>query len=139
MFLIDTNIFLELMLDQERADECERFLEEVKQGRQEAIITDLVLDSILLIMESKHKRPSELAMFLISLADYKGLQLYWLSVIDRAHATEHMDKLGLDFEDSTLVEVCKRLSLDGIVSFDRHFNNSRIRKLEPKEIVRGNR
>ena len=110
------------MLDQKRASGCEEYLKEVRQGRQEAIITDLVLDSILIIMESKSKLPSELASFLALLADYKGLKLYWLSIIDRLHATDHMNELDLDFEDSTLVEVCRRLSLDGIVSFDRDFD-----------------
>ena len=137
MFLIDANIFLELMLDQSKADECERFLGEVQKGHQEAIITDLALDSILIIMEAKHKRSSELATFLTSLADYEGLRPYWLSVVDRIHATEHMDELGLDFEDATQVEVCKRLSLDGIVTFDRDFDGLKgIKKLEPREILR---
>ena len=44
MLLIDANIFLELMLDQARADECEEFLAAVEEGAQEGIITDLILD-----------------------------------------------------------------------------------------------
>ena len=136
MLLIDANIFLELMLDQDRADECERFLATVEDGSQRAFITDLTLDSILIIMENKGKSPSELAMFISSIATYRGLKLYWLSLIDRLHATVHMSKTGLDFEDSTTLEAARRLSAEGIVSFDKDFEGlPDTLRLEPKELL----
>ena len=136
MLLIDANIFLELLLDQARADECERFLAAVEEGTQETFITDLILDSILIIMEEKGKTPSELATFISSVATYKGLRLYWLSLVDRLHATVHMSQMGLDFEDSTTLEASRRLSTRGIVSFDKHFDGlPDIRRLEPKDLL----
>jgi predicted nucleic acid-binding protein len=135
MLLIDANIFLELMLDQARADECERLLTAVEEGTREAIITDLILDSVLIVMENKGKGPSELATFISSIATYKGLRLYWLSLVDRLHATVHMSRMGLDFEDSTTFEAGRRLSVEGIVSFDADFDGlSEIRRLEPRDL-----
>ncbi len=136
MRLIDANIILELLLDQDRADECGDLLAVIKDGDQDVIITDLVLDSILIVMESRGKKPSELATFLSSIAAFKGLKLYWLSLLDRLHATEHMVQTGLDFEDATAYEVCRRLSLDGIVSFDKHFEGlPGLQRFEPKDLL----
>lgn len=136
MRLIDANIILELLLDQDRAEECGELLAAIKDGDEEVIITDLILDSILIVMESRGKNPSELATFLSSIAAFKGLKLYWLSLLDRLHATEHMAQTGLDFEDATAYEVCRRLSLDGIVSFDKHFEGlPGLQRFEPKDLL----
>mgnify|MGYP001098694406 CR=1 FL=1 len=136
MFLIDANIFLELMLDQARADECEKFLTAVEVGSKEAFITDLTLDSVLIIMEDKGKDATELATFISSIATYRGLRLYWLSLVDRLHATVHMSRTGLDFEDSTTLEASRRLSAEGIVSFDKDFDGIHdTRRLEPKDLL----
>jgi len=137
--LIDANIFLELMLDQARADECERFLAEIERGTQEAFITDLILDRIVLVMESRGKDAEELCTFISSVATYKGLKLYWLSLVDRLYATSHMSRLGLDFEDSTTLEAGRKLSVKGIVSFDKDFDGlPEIRRLEPKDLLTQN-
>jgi len=136
MLLLDANIFLELMLDQEKANECEELLAAVEDGSQEAAITELILDSIIIIMENKGKDASELAAFLSSIAAYKGLKLYWLSLLDRLRATVHMSRLGLDFEDSTTLEASKRINAEAIVSFDKHFDQLQgIKRMEPKEAL----
>jgi len=136
MFLIDANIFLELMLGQSRADECEAFLADVEDGSKEAVITDLTLDSILIVLEHKGRDASDLARFILSIASYRGLRLYWLSLVDRLHAVAHMDQTGLDFEDSTMLETYMRLKVEGIVSFDRDFNEVEgVKRIEPRDLI----
>ncbi|MEM4658733.1 MAG: hypothetical protein QXX77_09980 [Candidatus Methanosuratincola sp.] len=39
MILIDTNIFLELLMDQPNAEDCERLLSAVSEGKVEALVT----------------------------------------------------------------------------------------------------
>lgn len=135
MFLINSNIFLELILGQARADECEAFLAEVEEGSREAVITDLTLDSILIAMEHRGRDASDLAKFILSISSYRGLKMYWLSLVDRFHAVAHMDRLGLDFEDSTVLETCLRLKAEGIVSFDRDFDGVEgVRRIEPRDL-----
>src|SRR4030042_2348411 len=119
MFLIDTNVFLELMLGQARAKECEAFLTDVEEGTKEAVVTDLTLDSIIIILEYRGRDTSDLARFIVSIASYRGLKMYWLSLVDRLHAVAHMDRTGLDFEDSTMLETCLRLRAEGMGSFAR--------------------
>jgi len=43
MILIDTNIFLELFLGQEKAQECEEFLNKVSKGEIDAVITTFTI------------------------------------------------------------------------------------------------
>jgi len=43
MYLIDTNIFLELFLDRERREECEKFLSKVENGEIIGFITSFSL------------------------------------------------------------------------------------------------
>ena len=136
MLLIDANIFLEVMLDQARADECAAFLAAVDEGAQDAIITDLILDSVLIVMERKGKTAPELATFLSSIAAYRGLRLHWLSLADRLRATVRMSGTGLDFEDATTAEACRKLSAKGLVSFDRDFDRvPDVRRLEPRDLL----
>lgn len=137
MHIIDANIFLELQLDQRKADDCQLFLEAAQKGRIECFVTDLVLDSILIILENEGKGPSELQAFLASLAAFKGLRLYFLTLLDRLEATKIMRESGLDFEDSTLVRAAKRLKAEGIVSFDRDFDRLKdLNRLEPLKVLK---
>lgn len=136
MYLIDANIFLELQLDQERADECENLLLAVQRGKINALLTDLVLDSILIVMEDKGKHPSDLETFLMSLSSLKGLRIYVLTLLDRLEATRIMRECHLEFEDSTLVRTARKLRVDRVISFDRHFDKAEgISRVEPADIV----
>ncbi|MEM2107297.1 MAG: type II toxin-antitoxin system VapC family toxin [Candidatus Bathyarchaeia archaeon] len=136
MYFIDANIFLELLLDQERAAECENFLEHVCKGSIEGLTTDFIIDSIILIMEREGKSPSELSLFLLSLLGYKSLQIYFLSIRDRIEATKHMQRSDLDYDDSTTYQAMNRTQVDQIVSFDKDFDRiSSIKRLEPKDAL----
>jgi len=128
-------VFLELELDQERADECEVFLNKVKMGLLKAVTTGFHIDSILIIMENYGKSPSDLKTFLSSLLSYKGLEVYLLSILDRISATRWMDELKLDLDDAIAYHVMKRLNIDTIVSYDRHFDSIKdITRLEPSQL-----
>ncbi|MBS7623057.1 type II toxin-antitoxin system VapC family toxin [Candidatus Bathyarchaeota archaeon] len=134
MYFIDANIFLELLLDEERADDCEVFLERVRNGSIEGVTTDFIIDSIVLVMERWGKKPSELLLFLSSLLGYKSLQTHFLSLYERIEATKHMQSLNLDFDDSTTCQAMRSLRLDQIVSFDTDFDNvPGIKRIEPRE------
>jgi len=132
---VDSNVFLELELDQERADECEIFLNKVRKGVLRAITTGFHIDSILIVMENYGKSPSDLEIFLSSLLGYKGLEVYTLSILDRISATRWMDKLNLDLDDAIAYHVMKKLNIIKIVSYDRHFDSIKdITRLEPSEL-----
>jgi predicted nucleic acid-binding protein len=41
MLLVDANIFIELLLGQEKAVECENFLKKISSGELEAVVSNL--------------------------------------------------------------------------------------------------
>jgi len=135
VYFVDSNIFLELALDQERADDCEFFLNKVRKGVVKAVITCFHIDSIIIVMENYGKKPKTLRIFISSLYGYKGLRIYYLSLLDRILATKYMEEYGLDFDDALAYAVMRKLGISKIVSYDKHFDSLRdITRLEPSQI-----
>ncbi len=122
MYFVDANIFLELLLEQQKAEHCEKFLTKVKNGEEEAAITDFLVDALVLVLESHGRNSDDLATFISSLSAYKGLRIYFLSLVDRLFATRHMKEFGLDFDDATTYQAMKRMNISTLVSFDDDFD-----------------
>jgi predicted nucleic acid-binding protein len=134
--LLDSNIFLELELAEEHADACRRLLERVRDGKVKGYITDFHVDSIVLVMESYGKSWKDLLTFLVSLLKYKGLRICRLDHGDRIAAVQFMRDFDLGFDDALAIQALKKLSLDTIVSYDRHFDKvSGVKRITPEELV----
>ncbi len=130
MYLVDTNIFLEVLLLQQRKDECKSFLNLLKKGKQIGVITDFTIHSIIVIM-SNFNRLNELRVFLLSLTAYKGLKIYHTNITDEVMATEIALKEKLDMDDAIQYAVALSLNVEAIISFDKHFNSLKIPRKEP--------
>lgn len=135
MYFIDANIFLELALDQDKADDCEVFLKRVQNGGLRGVITDFLIDAIIIVMENRGKTPKDLRVFLSSLFGYKGLEVYLLSLLDKIKATKFMELFGFDFDDATTYQAMKRLKLEKIISYDKDFDSlPDVKRLEPPNV-----
>lgn len=120
--LIDTNIFLKVQLNQERAAQATKILKAVSVNNIKGYITDYTIDSVIIIMEHYNKSPDEIKKFLLSLLAYKGLEFYQLSIYDKIEATEHMKLLHLDFDDACMYQAMNVLKVEQIASFDVDFD-----------------
>jgi len=58
MYLIDTNIFLEILLEQEHADNCTRFFEDVARQQTLCLVTSYTLHSIETILSNLKRFPT---------------------------------------------------------------------------------
>ena len=65
MYFLDANVFLELALDQQRADQCSLFLRKIQKGLIKAVVTDFHVDTIMLMMEKYGKSPEIAAIHFI--------------------------------------------------------------------------
>jgi predicted nucleic acid-binding protein len=64
------------------------------------------------------------------------MTIYFLALSDRLGETRLMDDLKLDYEDSTVAQVAKRLSVEGVVSFDKDFDRAQgILRVEPATLL----
>jgi predicted nucleic acid-binding protein len=120
--LIDTNIFLEVQLNQDRTPQATQILQMVQSDTVKGYVTDYTIDSIALLMEHYRKTPDEIQTFLSSLLAYKGLEIYTISIFDRILATKHMQTFKLDYDDACQYQAMKVLKLNTIASFDKDFD-----------------
>ena len=99
MILIDANIVLEVLLQQERWEECEELLEKVRRGEIEASISRLSLYSIKLVM-MKYGKIEELKLLLTLFLTFKGLTIISTSPMDDVRILDVMGRFDLDFDDA---------------------------------------
>lgn len=135
MYLIDTNIFLEVMLSRDRSEECRKLLRMLRDDRLRGIVTDFTIHSIIVLLD-RLKRLNALKSFLQSLTAYKGLCIYATPLCDEIKAVDIAEKTGLDMDDS--IQYCAALSAkaEAIISFDKDFNNLEVPRKEPKDLVK---
>ena len=133
MYLIDTNIFLELLLDRERREECEKFLSKVENGEIIGFITSFSLHSIAIILE-KLKGLQAYRKFLEVILNFEGLIIYSTTPKDEIEICEIAKKFNLTFDDALHYYVARQFNLT-LVSFDKDFDRTDIKRKEPKEII----
>jgi predicted nucleic acid-binding protein len=135
VYLVDTNIFLEVMLSRKRSSECKRFLAMLRDGRASGVVSDFSIHSIMVLLDSL-KRREELRTFLASLTGYKGLRVHFTSIADELRAVELAEREGLDIDDAIQYAVALSVGAEAIVSFDKDFDGLKIPRVEPGDITR---
>ncbi len=133
MYLVDTNIFLEILLEQKRTAECESLFEKLQEGELTAFVSSFTMHSIEVIME-RTGRNDLLLEFLEDVDSAKGLKRLDTSTLDELEALQISKTLNLDFDDAIQYFICKSHNMK-IISFDRHFDNKGIMRIEPKDIL----
>ena len=132
MQLVDTNIFLELELNQEKSEKCIQFLQKVAKNETQAIITDFSVDAICILMQNKGKNPKDIRQFLVSLLAFKGMKIYFTTIFDKILSTSLMEKHGLDFDDALILQAMHSNNIKEIVSFDKDFDKIKgIKRIVP--------
>jgi len=134
MFLVDTNIFLEVMLARAKRRACIAFLESVRIGREKAAVTDFTIYSIMIILDG-HGKLRELNRFLRSLSAYKGLTLYAVSLEDKLQAVELAENNEFDIDDAVQYASARTVRANAIVSLDKHFDGHDIPRRDPSSFA----
>jgi len=129
--LLDTNIFLEVILDQERANEARTLLSEVEG--HEFFISDYSLHSIglLLFRRGKHE---VFRQFLKDMILGVGVAVITLSAQEMESLIEAAQRFGLDFDDAYQYAVAERYGLT-IVSFDSDFDRTERGRKTPEDLL----
>jgi predicted nucleic acid-binding protein len=133
MYLVDTNIFLEVLLSRAKKEECKQLLRSLRDGKKSSVVTDFTIHSIIVIMDSLSKL-NGLKIFLSSLLAYKGLHIYHTTITDEINATEIATQQKLDMDDAIQYSTALSTNIEAIISFDKHFNNLKVPRMEPHQI-----
>lgn len=131
MYLVDTNVWLELLLKQEQYQQALAFLEAVDSA--ELAITDFALDSIGVILVSK-KKPSVFEDFLSDIMVDSAILRIRLEVPDFKQAISIHRQHGLDFDDAYQYVAAEKHDLT-IVSFDAHFDRTPRGRQTPAQVL----
>ncbi|EQD56804.1 PilT domain-containing protein [mine drainage metagenome] len=131
MMVVDTNIFLETMLNQNRADECETLLKKIAIGELSVVVSRFSIHAI----EAIIGKGELIGTFLRDVNSSIGLRLYDTNTQDEIAVTLFQEASKLDFDDALQYFVAKKLGAESIISFDRDFDNLDIKRLEPNQVI----
>ena len=133
ILLLDTNIFLEMLLRQQRAEECRLMLERLSVSGVAIALTTFALYSIELNLE-QHGREDLLAPFLTDCKNGNFL-LMTTQFHDEENILSIIGQQQLDFDDAHQYWAAKKLGAR-LVSFDADFDKTDLRRFEPAAILK---
>lgn len=132
MYLIDTNIFLELFLDQENADSCEKLLNKIIKGELKAVTTRFTVHAV---EGTLTEEPEVTERFLETLNSSIGIEVAETELREERQIAQRSTNHSLDFDDMLQHFVASRESVDAIISLDSDFDETELERVEPKEVI----
>ena len=130
-YLVDTNVWLERLLDQEKSEIASRFFNLIPTD--ELFISDFTIHSIGVIL-SRLKKFDIFEKFIDDLFVNGQLEQLTLDPIDLLDVMKYIQKYKLDFDDSYQFLVAQKYDLT-LITFDKDFNVRGIKKNTPDEII----
>ena len=130
MFLVDTNIWLELILDQKRGQEVRDFFQKIEGG--EIAITEFSLYYIGIIL-SRLKKEEAYIDFISDALEDSGIKRIRLELPDLKQAILNKKKLNLDFDDAYQYTVARKFNLT-LVNFDSDFDRTDLERKTPSQV-----
>ena len=130
MYLVDTNVWLERLLDQARSDEVRKFLDRVPS--EQLYITDFTFHSIGVVL-TRLQRADALLRFTRDAFVEGAVGLAELEAEDMQRLVEVIAQFGLDFDDAYQYVVAERHDLI-LISFDDDFDRTERGRRTPREI-----
>ena len=131
--LLDTNIFLEVILEQEKADATRALL--AKTDVHEFFISDYSLHSIGLLL-FRRKQHDVFRRFVLDMVVNAGMIMTSLSAEDMEAVINAAHRFNLDFDDAYQYATAEEFNLT-IVSFDADFDRTERGRKMPGEILGG--
>ena len=132
MYLIDSNIWLELLLKQEKSDKVTEMLRNTQIDLLS--ISDFTLYSIGIIL-SKLKEFDLLNEFYNDVISNGKINIFNMNPNDLSRITNIEQKFNLDFDDAYQYLVAEEYDLT-IVSFDKDFDHTPKGRKTPVEIIK---
>ena len=129
MYLVDTNVWLERLLNQDKSDQVGRFLNDVSP--RDLFITDFAFHSICLIL-TRLARTEDLLDFVQDVCVEGAVNVVSIKPSDTRTLLEAIDAYKLDFDDSYQYVAAEQNGLT-LVSFDNDFDRTNKGKKNPAE------
>ncbi|MFA4877000.1 MAG: PIN domain-containing protein [Methanoregula sp.] len=131
MYLLDTNIFLELLLEQKESASVKALLSIMTPDQLG--ISDLAFHSIGIILYQKNAA-ALFSDFTRDLFGEGGIFIYSLGSDDIERLEKVSRSFSLDFDDAYQYVVAEKFGL-GLVSFDTDFDRTDRKRMTPADIL----
>jgi len=129
--LLDTNVFLEVLLEQANASDAIELLR--NKAEHSLFLSDYALHSIATLLIRK-RLPNALQAFLADIVDAGRVHVSAVPVPDLHIVIDNAVRFNLDFDDACRFTLADRLGLT-LVSFDRDFDRTSAGRKTPGEIL----
>lgn len=133
MYLVDSNVWLELLLDQERADDVRRFFQVIEA--RYLSLTEFSLYSIGIILTRLNK-DAIFEEFLSDTVEDSGVGRIQLDTIDLKQLLTIRQRFRLDFDDAYQYVAAEKHNLT-LVSFDSDFDRTERGRKTPEALLSG--
>lgn len=130
-YLVDTNVWLERLLDQNKSLIASRFFDLIPT--EQLFVSDFSIHSIGVIL-SRLKKLDVFERFIDDLFINGQLEQLSLDVIDLLNVAMNIKKYKLDFDDAYQFSIAQKYDMT-LITFDKNFNIKGIKKNTPDEIV----
>lgn len=130
-FLLDTNIWLERLLEQAKSKEVKKFLDQIPL--EQIFISDFTLHSIGVIL-FRLDRPNVLREFLEDVFQDGLVKVLSLNPLDQLDLIDLRGRLQLDFDDAYQFRVAEKFELT-LVSLDKYFKKAKSRVYTPSQAL----
>jgi predicted nucleic acid-binding protein len=131
VYLVDTNVWLERLLDQSRSEEVRRFLEQT--ATDSLFITDFALHSIGVVLH-RLGRFETFPRFVEDVFIEGAVGLMRLGPEDMRRLVAVSESLELDFDDAYQYVAAEKHGL-AIVSFDSDFDGTNLGRKTPLQLL----
>ena len=131
MYLVDTNIWIERLLDQEQSAEVGQLLSKIP-GDQ-LLVSDFTLHSIGIILDRLKHRPV-LVQFVDDVFLRGGATLVSVQPQAMHQVVATMDRFHLDFDDAYQYVAAEQFGAV-IISFDGHFDHTDRGRQAPMDVL----
>jgi len=131
MYLVDTNVWLEMLLRQEKAEEARIFIQQTHP--QPMAITEMSLYSIGIIM-TRLNEDDEFGEFLTDIIELTGVTRIRLEIPDLLRLVAARKQFSLDFDDAYQYVAAEKYDLR-IVSFDADFDRTGRGRMTPSQAL----
>lgn len=132
MYLVDTNMWLERLLDQERSEEVGRFLDAI--FTHNLFMTDFCLHSIGIVL-TRLKKVEIFERFLSDAIEDSGVGLLRLDAADLRLVISAHQQFRLDFDDAYQYAAARKHDLT-IVSLDSDFDRTDAGRKTPSQVLK---
>lgn len=129
---IDANIFLELFLDNEYADQAQKFLEKVKNKDFIAYTSDFIIYTCLIQIQNRKKSITLMEEFILFINTLE-IEILHPSFSLMHEALGFMKKYSLDFDDALVVSCLYHYDMNILISYDTDFDKVSIIKRKVPE------